>query len=166
MTIPHCFGKRDPPPAGGGNHPEGCQALFVTDAANKDFEPLAVAPMLGISVLEPEDAGRDVGNDVFTIRHLGDATVLVAENFDGVVVKTVGAHVERALNGPRPPTPPFNKGTYPAGAGLVTLLDAASRTISPPIRYVVEHVPFWRFAFSIRSSLVLFAVRGELSNLD
>ena len=26
-TIPHCFGKRDPPPAGAVNHPEGCQAL-------------------------------------------------------------------------------------------------------------------------------------------
>jgi hypothetical protein len=60
----------------------------------------------------------------------------------------------------------WSRTLYPAGAGLVTLLDAASRTISPPIRYVVEHVPFWRFAFSIRSSLVLFAVRGELSNLD
>ena len=57
------------------------------------LEPLAVAPMLGISILEPENSGSDIGNDVFTIRHLGDATVLVAENFDGVVVKTVGAAV-------------------------------------------------------------------------
>jgi hypothetical protein len=30
------------------------------------LELLAVAPVLGISVLEPEDARRDVGKDVFT----------------------------------------------------------------------------------------------------
>ena len=57
------------------------------------LELLAVAPVLRVAVLEPENSGSDIGNDVFTIRHLGDATVLVAENFDGVVVKTVGAAV-------------------------------------------------------------------------
>jgi hypothetical protein len=33
--------------------------------------------MLGISVLEPEDARRDIGRHVLDVRHLGDVAVLV-----------------------------------------------------------------------------------------
>jgi hypothetical protein len=51
------------------------------------LELLAVAPVLPVSVLESENSGSDIGHDVFTIRHLGDATVLVAENFDGVCAR-------------------------------------------------------------------------------
>jgi len=54
----------------------------------------AVAPASRVTVLEPEDAGGDVGRHVLDVRRLGDVAVLVAEDLDGVVAVADGAAVD------------------------------------------------------------------------
>jgi hypothetical protein len=53
-----------------------------------------VASVSRVAVLEPEDAGGDVGRHVLDVRHLGDVAVLVAEDLDGVVAVADGAAVD------------------------------------------------------------------------
>jgi hypothetical protein len=53
-----------------------------------------VASVSRVAVLEPEDAGGDVGRHVLDVRHLGDVAVLVAEDLDGVVAVAGGAAVD------------------------------------------------------------------------
>jgi hypothetical protein len=50
------------------------------------------------TILQPEDAGGDVGRNVLAVRHLGGVAVLRAEDLGRVVAVADGAAVERALD--------------------------------------------------------------------